>query len=73
MAHLQRAMIFSFSVIALQNIYIILSQGATSSLRLQCDIAGNASEVAILSYTMAGWQHGSKHAEVWQQCPLSPY
>jgi len=29
------------------------------------NIADNASEVAILSYTMAGWQHGSKHAEVW--------
>jgi len=24
----------------------------------------NASEVAISSYTMTGWQHGSKHAEV---------
>ena len=44
--------------------YIILSQDAKSSLRLQCDIAGNASKVAILSYTMAGWHHGSKHAEV---------
>jgi len=21
----------------------------------------------------AGWQHGSKHAEVWWQCPLSPW
>ena len=28
---------------------------------------------AILSYTMAGWQHGSKHAEVWWQCPLSKW
>jgi len=52
--------------------YIILSQDAKSSLRLQCDIAGNANKVAISSYTMAGWQHGSKHAEVWRQCPLSP-
>ena len=50
--------------------YIILSQDAKSSLRLQCDIAGNASEVAISSYTMEGWQHRSKHAEVWRQCPL---
>ena len=53
--------------------YIILSQDAKSSLRLQCGIAGNASEVAISSYTMAGWQHGSKHAEVRRQCPLSPW
>ena len=53
--------------------YIILSQDAKSGLRLQCAIAGNASEVAISSYTMAGWQHGSKHAEVWWQCPLSPW
>ena len=22
---------------------------------------------------MAGWQHGSKHAEVWRQSPLSPW
>jgi len=42
--------------------YIILSQDAKSGLRLQFAIA---SEVAISSYTMAGWQHGSKHAEVW--------
>jgi len=34
--------------------YIILSQDAKSSLRLQCDIAGNVSEVAVSSYTMAG-------------------
>jgi len=33
----------------------------------------NAREVAIWSYTMTGWQHGSKHAEVWRQCPLSPW
>ena len=52
--------------------YIVLSQDAKSSLRLQCNIAGNASEVAISSYTMAGWQHESKHAVVWRQCPLSP-
>jgi len=45
--------------------YIVLSQDATSGLRLQCAIASNASEVAVLFYTMAGWQHGSKHAEVW--------
>ena len=51
--------------------YIISSQDA-KSLRLQCNIAGNASKVAISSYTMAGWQHGSKHAEVWRQYPLSP-
>jgi len=50
--------------------YIILSQDAKSGLRLQFAIA---SEVAISSYTMAGWQHGSKHAEVWWQCPLSPW
>jgi len=68
-ARLQSAMIVSLSVIALQIMYIILSQDAKSSLRLQCDIAGNASEVAILSYTMAGLQHGSKHAEVWRPCP----
>ena len=53
--------------------YVILLQDAKSSLRLQCDIAGNASEVTISSYTMAGWQHGSKHVEVWRQCPLSPW
>ena len=53
--------------------YIILSQDAKSGLRLQCNIADNASEVAISSYTMAGWQHGSKHAEVWWQCPLFPW
>ena len=35
--------------------------------------SGNASEVAISSYTMAGWQHGRKHAEVCWQCPLSPW
>jgi len=33
--------------------YIILSQDAKSSLRLQCNIAGNASEVAVPFYTMA--------------------
>jgi len=44
-----------------------------SGLRLQCDIAGNASKVTISSYTMPGWQHGSKHAEVWRQCPLFPW
>jgi len=32
-----------------------------------------SSLVAISSYTMAAWQHGSKHAEVWWQCPLSPW
>jgi len=53
--------------------YIILSQDAKWSLRLKCDIAGNASEVAISSYTMAGLWHGSKHAETWQQWPLSPW
>ena len=53
---------------------IILPQDVKSGLRLQCNIAGNAGEVAISSYTvMAGWQHGSKHAEVWWQCPLSPW
>jgi len=45
--------------------YINLLQDAKSGLRLQCAIAGNANKVAILSYTMAGWQHGSKYAEVW--------
>ena len=49
--------------------YIILSQDAQSSLRLQCGIAGNASEVTISSYAMAGCQHGSEHAEVRRQCP----
>ena len=53
--------------------YIILSQDAKSSLRLQYAISGNASVVAVLSYTMAGWQHGSKHSEVWRQCPFSPW
>jgi len=33
--------------------HIILSQDARSSLRLQCNTAGHASEVAISSYTMA--------------------
>ena len=66
MARLKRAMIVSLSVIAPQNNvgYIVFSQDAKSGLRLQCAIAGNASEVAISAYTMAGWQHGSKHAEV---------
>jgi len=60
-------MIVSLSVIAPQNNVHNLSQDAKSSLRLQCDIAGNASKVAISSNTMADWQHGSKHVEVWRQ------
>jgi len=55
-------MIVFLSVIAPQNNVHFLSQDAKPSLRLQCDIAGNASEVAISFYTVAGWQHGSKHA-----------
>ena len=53
MAHLQRAMIVSLSVIAPQNNvgYIVFSQDAKSGLRLQFAIA---SEVAISSYTMTG-------------------
>jgi len=38
--------------------YIVLSQDAKSSLRLQCGIAGNASKVAISSYNTQ-WQAGS--------------
>ena len=73
MARLQWAMIVSLSVIAPQNNVHNLSQDAKSSLRLQCDIAGNASKVAISSNTMADWQHGSKHVEVWRQWLLSPW
>jgi len=44
---------------------MVLSQDSKSSLRLKSDVAGNASEVATWSYTMAGWQHESKHADLW--------
>ena len=49
LARLQRAMIVSLSVIAPQNnvAYIILSQDAKSSLRLQCEIAGVEVSLAL--------------------------
>jgi len=47
-----------------------LSLYATSSLRLKSDLAGNTSEVATWSYTMAVWQHESKHVDVWPLCPM---
>jgi len=64
---------FLFQLLHLKIMYIILSRDVKSSLRLQYNISGNASEVAISSYTMAGWQHRSKHAKVWRQCPLFPW
>jgi len=42
-----------------------LSQDAKSRLRLKSDVAGNASDIAIWSYTMTGWQHESKYADLW--------
>ena len=73
MARLQRVMILSFSVIAPQNNghYFATGCQVKSSITMRHCWSVNASEVAILSYTMAGWQHGSKHAEVWWQCILS--
>jgi len=47
-------MIFFLSVMAPQNNAHYFVAGCKSSLQLQCDVAGNASKVAILSYTMAG-------------------
>jgi len=57
-----------FQLLHLKLMHIVLSQDAKWSVRLKSNVACNASEVAIWSYSVAGWQHECKHVDLWPWC-----